>query len=460
MRYRKQQISKTIKSDLQIEFVPQDITSHSGLELFRRYFRLIGLNSRIRRAFRRFNFKGDYSVMHCILVFVALWLTGGRRLRHVKFIADDPLVRRLCGLNSLPSDRTLSRWLGQFTNDTLQALVGLNSELVAESLQALDLSRITLDFDGTVLSCGNRVSWAFRGYNPQNRHAKSYFPLLCHVAQTGHFLQVKNRPGNIHDSKCGALGLIRSCISQIRHMYPNIVIEVRMDSAFFQQDILKYLVREKIEFAIKVPMWKWLGLKELIQTRSRWFRSNPRLSWFSRHHQVPQWDLDLPLTFFRQKVSDKIPKSGHQLDFFSPNDGIYEHSIIVSNKNLSPENLLQFYNGRCAMEHQLGELKGEFAFDVIPTKQYQANSAHQNISLMAYNLVRSFQIDSQMTKNRKKTVSRTNILEFSSLKTIRFEMINAAGRILNTSGRKVLRINYNIARKNLFKSVSESLAAA
>jgi len=39
------------------------------------------------------------------------------------------------------------------------------------------------------------------------------------------------------------------------------------------------------------------------------------------------------------------------------------------------------------MEHQIAEIKGEFGFDVVPTRDYQGNSAHQMISLMAYNLV-------------------------------------------------------------------------
>jgi len=40
-----------------------------------------------------------------------------------------------------------------------------------------------------------------RSNNPHRRYAPSYYPLLYHIAQTGHFLEVKNRPGNVHDSK-------------------------------------------------------------------------------------------------------------------------------------------------------------------------------------------------------------------------------------------------------------------
>lgn len=455
MRLRKQDFSQRINSNLKIEFAKQDLSSHSGLELFRRYFALIQLHSRIRKGFHGHGLSGDYSCVHLIMVFIALWLCGGRRLRQIPFISEDPLVQRLCGLKSLPSDRTVSRWLGQFTNDALQALIRLNSEIVTEKLKALNLARVTLDFDGTVLSCGDKVKWAARGYNPQNRHSKSLYPLLCHVAQTGHFLRVQNRPGDVHDSK-RALEIIKSAVDQIRMALPNALLEVRLDSAFFQENVIKYLLKENIEFTIKVPMWSWLQLKELILLRQRWSHANKKLSYFKTLVPIEAWGIDMDMMFYRKKLS-ATPKKDYQLDFFTPDDGVYEHFVIASNKNVSAENLLDFYNGRCSMEHDIAEIKGEFGFDVIPCKDYQGNGAHQQISTLAYNLVRNFQIDTLNPKLRPKTMSRTNIFEFESLKTLRFEMITAAGRLLNISGTKVLRLSQSTMRRKLFEKTQLGL---
>jgi hypothetical protein len=327
---------------------------------------------------------------------------------------------------------------------------------VTEKLGELNLPRITLDFDGTVLSCGDKVKWAMRGYNPMNRHAKSYFPLLCHVAQTGHFFRVMNRPGNVHDSKGGALSMMKECIDYIRRAMPGVTIEVRMDAAFFQQDIIKYLLREKIEFVVKVPMWKWLNLKGIISVRQRWHWVHGKLAWFREEVQIESWDLELDMIFFREKVSD-TPKKEYQLDLFTPNDGVYEYYVLLSNKQCKPGNILEFFNGRCAMEHQIADLKGEFGFDVVPTRHYQGNGAHQQMSLLAYNLVRNMQIDTQQLNVRVKTAKRTNLWEFQSLRTIRFETINAAARILNLASGKVLRINQNIARERNFKQITSAL---
>jgi hypothetical protein len=454
VRLRKQDFIKRINSDLQIEFAKQDLSTFSGLELFQRYFRLIGLQARLRKALAGTSC-GDYSSVHFVFIFIALWLTGGRRLRHIPFISEDPLVQRLCGLKSLPSDRTVSRWLGQFTNDAIEVLMELNSEIVTEKLRDLKLSRVTLNFDGTVLSCGDNVKWAARGYNPHNRHSKSLYPILCHVAQTGHFLKARNRPGDVHDSK-GALAVIKSAVKEIKKALPNAVIEIRLDSAFFQKNIIKYLIREKIEFVMKVPMWKWLNLKDMIVFRQRWSHVNERLAFFKRPVEIEAWGMEVPMIFYREKLSD-TPKPGHQLDFFTPDDGVYEHSVLISNKEMSAENLLDFYNGRAAMEHDIAEVKGEFGFDVIPCKDYQGNGAHQQLSLLTYNLVRNFQLEVMNPKERPNTSSRTNIFEFASLKTLRFEMITAAGRLLNVSGAKILRLSQSTIRREKFEEVLKNI---
>jgi hypothetical protein len=372
-------------------------------------------------------------------------------------IAVSPLSARFVERFGLVTNEVMPLYflLQSTTFCNISALITLNSEIVSEKLKLMNLARVTLDFDGTVLSCGDKVKWAARGYNPHNRHSKSLYPLLCHVAQTGHFLRVHNRPGDVHDSKA-ALGIIKASVEEIRKQLPHAVIEIRLDSAFFQEDIIKYLMKENIEFAMKVPMWQWLYLKELIMLRQRWTPVGKQMSFFESLVPIESWGIELPMTFYREKLSE-TPKLNHQLDFFTPDDGYYEHSVVLSNKKISAENLLDFYNGRANMEHDIAEVKGEFGFDVIPCRDYQGNGAHQQISTLAYNLVRNFQIDVMNPKERPRTSSRTNIFEFASLKSIRFEMITAAGRILNISGIKTLRLSQSIIRRKLFEKVQSGI---
>src|SRR6266536_1348767 len=189
MRLSVASLRRMIKGKLSVEFVPQDLTSYSGLELLRRYLRQLDLPHRLRAACASTG--GDYGGGRLALLILALFYVGARRLEHLRYVAGDPLIARFCGLARLPTARTVGNWLRQFTQVTLGPLVQLNHDLVIDAVQRLALPRLTIDVDGTVVRTGATVGWAFRGFNPHHRKDPSYTPLLAHVAQTGHILRVK-----------------------------------------------------------------------------------------------------------------------------------------------------------------------------------------------------------------------------------------------------------------------------
>ena len=92
-------------------------------------------------------------------------------------------MTRFCGLARLPTRRTVADWLRQFTRETLAPLVALNRDLVTEALARLDLPRLTIDVDGSVIRTGATVGWAFRGFTPHHRKDPSYYPLVLGARQ-------------------------------------------------------------------------------------------------------------------------------------------------------------------------------------------------------------------------------------------------------------------------------------
>jgi hypothetical protein len=89
---------------------------------------------------------------------IGLLAVSARRQEHLRYLADDPLFARLCGLSRIPSDRTVVNWLERFSQASLRALIRLNSELLYEQIQQLDLPRLTIDLDGTVICTGSKVA--------------------------------------------------------------------------------------------------------------------------------------------------------------------------------------------------------------------------------------------------------------------------------------------------------------
>ena len=189
MRYRKASLGASVKNDLRVEFTETGLSSYAGLELLIRYFRSIRLNDRIRRHFQGVTMPGDYGTAAMIRVVLGLLIVGGRRLRHLDFLRGDVLFERFCGLAGLPSLRTLSRWLGQFTSASIARLQAINAEIVGRVVETLSLRTLTVDVDGSVVSTGLTAERAFRGFNPHHRKVPSYYPITACLAETGQILR-------------------------------------------------------------------------------------------------------------------------------------------------------------------------------------------------------------------------------------------------------------------------------
>jgi hypothetical protein len=457
MRLKVRRLWRAIKRELPIQFGHEQLTSYGGLELLRRYFQLIGLNARIRRALGKHT-RGDYGGSHLVLLMIGLLVVGARRLQHLRYLANDSLFARFCGLSRIPSDRTVVNWLKQFTQTSLPTLMRLNSELLYEQIQKLALRRLTIDLDGTVIRAGDKVAWAARGFNPHHPKDPSYYPLLAHLAQTGHILRLKNRPGNVHDSK-GAERFVRELVGEVRaRLGRALTLEFRMDAAFFQQNILKLLTRLGCFYAVKVPLCRWTGVKALIAAQARWTAVAGDIDGFETQLELAVWGLRLRVVVYRKRVHHLSPKN-YQLDLFSPDDGYFEYSAVATNLMLTPRALWYFAAGRGAQEKTFAELKGEFALDVVPTNHYGANSAWLQLSILAHNLMRSFQLQSTLAMPKPRSPKRTYSYRIASMKTLRFLLINRAARLARISGRKVLRFSSNPPTENLYDRIADHLAA-
>ena len=457
MRLKVRRLWRVIKRELPIQFGHEELTSYGGLELVRRYFQLIGLNARSRRALGK-HAGGDYGGSHLVLLVIGLLVVGARRLQHLRYLANDSLFARFCGLSRIPSDRTVVNWLKQFTQTSLRALMRLNSELLYEQIAKLGLRRLTIDLDGTVIRAGSKVAWAARGFNPHHPKDPSYYPLLAHLAQTGQILRLKNRPGNVHDSKGAAL-FVHELIGEIRaRLGRALTLEFRMDAAFFQQNLLKLLARRGCFYAVKVPFCQWTGVKALVAAQARWTAVAADIDGFETRLELAVWGLELRVVVYRKRVHHRSPKN-YQLDLFSPDDGYFEYSAVATNLILTPHALWYFAAGRGAQEKTFAELKGEFALDVVPTNHYGANSAWLQLSILAHNLMRSFQLHSTLATPKPRSLKRTYSYRIASMKTLRFLLINRAARLARISGRKVLRFSSNPATETLYDRVTDHLAA-
>ncbi len=245
MKHSKAHVRGKARPSLDVRFEAQNLTSYSGLILFQHFFSLIGIKERLWGCFRHLKVSPIYSHHVIMMLLIVHLIIGHRRLRDVDYYRDDEMVKRVLGLKRLPDVSTISRSLASADEQSVEKVRTESTNLVIERLVAEGLSRVTLDFDGSVLSTGRHAEGTAVGFNKQKKGARSYYPLFCTVAQTDQVLDVHHRPGNVHDSN-GADAFIGDCVHSVRSAQPRIKIKARIDSAFFK-------LEEASEFTISVP---------------------------------------------------------------------------------------------------------------------------------------------------------------------------------------------------------------
>jgi hypothetical protein len=379
-----------------------------------------------------------YSRATLFLQLVLHLLLGYRELRDNRYYRDDPLVKRLLGLRCLPDVATLSRMLKEADAKSVENLRRLLRELVFERLLCLALPRITLDFDGSVLSTMRHAEGTAVGFNKKKKGARSYYPLFCTIAQTGQVLDFLHRSGNVHDSH-GAKEFILTCIQAVRTALPGVVIEVRMDSAFFSDEIVSTLDEAGIEFTVSVPFERFVELKRKIEGHRRWRRLGGSVSYFEESWKPQVWDRRFRFLFIRT-LAKRQQKGPIQLDLFLPYEYGYEFKVVVTNKTILPRKVVVFHEGRGSQEGIFGELKTYCQMGYVPVRKWLGNQAYLLAGLLAHNLLRELQM---MTSApcRRTTEKRTPLWAFQQLHTFRAGLIQRAGRLTRPHGKLTLTIS-------------------
>jgi hypothetical protein len=162
---------------------------------------------------------------------------------------------------------------------------------------------------------------------------ETYYPLTAYLAQTGQILRVWNRPGNVHDSH-GAKEFLRVVLGDLRERFgARCRNRARMDGDFCQPWMFPFLNEEQVGYVVKLTLWEWLHLRERIAARQHWTRVTGSVSSFAMRFEIPGWGPRKRVVIYRKRVFHRARKN-FQLDLFSPDEGHYEYSAMITHKDL------------------------------------------------------------------------------------------------------------------------------
>lgn len=421
------------------------LTSFAGIVIFQPLFVALQLRSQLKRCFQHLKVQTIYGHASVVLLLVVHLILGFRRLRGLDYYRHDPLVARVVGLRNLPDVATVTRTLASGDQQSVEQYRAVVRNGVLDRLYSERISRVTLDFDGSVLSTTGHCEGTAVGFNKKKKGARSYYPLFCTVAQSSQFFDVLHRAGNVHDSN-GATEFIEQCVEQVRDRIPEVTLESRFDSAFFSEQVVEVLDKRGILFTCTVPFERLFELKKLVEKRKRWKPIDKRWSYFEVQWKPKKWQTRYRILCLREKRALQ-QKGPLQLDLFEPKDWTYDYKIVMTNKRERAKNVLLFHNGRGSQEKLFGEAKQDAALDVVPMRRKVGNQIFMLSSMLAHNLGRELQMAAK-PRHRGTGYKRPSMWELSSLGTLRQNLLHTAGYLTNPQGELTLTMNLGDAARS------------
>jgi hypothetical protein len=441
----------------ELRFEAQSLTSFAGLVVFQELFAKLELKRRLWGCFRHLSGNPIYGPHLIVMLLVVHLLLGYRELRDSRYYRDDEMVKRLLGLKRLPDVATMSRALAAADERAVDNVRAESRAVVLERLGSLGLARVTVDFDGSVLSTGRHAEGTAVGFNKQKKGRRSYYPLFATIAQSGQVLDVHHRPGNVHDSN-GARAFMQGCLGAVSGVLPSSQLETRMDSAFFSEEIIEALDEQGVEFTASVPFERLVALKERVESRRRWRIIDDELSYFECRWKPKSWSRKHRFVFIRKRVH-RQNKEPLQLELFVPHEEGYDFKVIVTNKRLSAKRVALFHEGRGSQEGVFAELKSQCQMDYVPVKTRLGNQLYMYSAILAHNLARELQMLTD-PQERNTTAKRAALWAFQQLDTLRRNIIQRAGRLVRPNGHLVLSMNANPAVEEEMLHYLDALQAA
>jgi len=424
--------------DYKIEFIDKEITPYGGFVLLKKMIdRSEILTFLSTLSLPQPGSNRGYKPVNVILSFMLSIWCGANRFIHTEVTRQDSVLKRIFGINLIPSCPTLTRFFRKFT-------YRLNTELFNEIytwfFNGLNFSNLTADFDSSVLTRYGKQEGAKKGYNPQKPGRPSHHPLMAFIADINMVANFWLRPGNT-----GASSNFLNFLDDTLHKLKGKTIGLlRADSGFFGELIFDRLENLKINYIIAAKFYP--SIKRTIAEARTWLYLAEGVEIAENIFHSPDWKKSRRIIIVRQKIDKRPNATGKKVTLFGEeiDHGAYRYSCFITNLNTPPAEVWRSYRGRANAENRIKELKYDFGFDSFNMHDFYATEAALNFAMLAYNLMSLF----------KHAIIQGD--KYNMLSTLRFKLFNISSYITKRGNTKILNLSLEPKRRQWFLGLWEN----
>ena len=355
-----------------------DLSSDTGVLLQKEFAAKIGFDKIIAASFKTddANANRTHTDTKNLEQEVYQTIAGYFREDDVDEMRTDPVFCEILQKDLLASQPTMSRFFNRTSDITLKQFEEINSSLRKRIYAIAPPERILFDLDSTLFE-----TYGKQEGNDYNYHYSShgYHPLLCYDGLTGDLLKSQLRNGSIYTSK-GADDFMRPLLEEYMNEYPGVDVYLRGDSGFAAPELYELLEQNGCSYAIRLKQNAVLtqevaDLADVLIERTKSNAIEYSVIYGECMYQAKSWR-------YPRRVVVKVEKPENQL--------AHLYTFIVTNMDLSPEQLIKFYCNRGRMENFIKESKSGFDFRTMSSSAQIVNANRLQISMLAYNLFNWF----------------------------------------------------------------------
>jgi len=402
---------------IRISFTDQRLTAHGGMVVWSHFLHQKKFRTTLDEHLPHDPVSPNaYVPSDIALGYLGGILAGADKLSRVAWLQSDPAVAEVLGIEAVASQPTLSRFFGEFTQQTSSVLSRLHCSALG-SLPSLK-GGYTLDLDSWALlhedghQEGVATGYTKRGLKPCQR------PLIAALAESKMIANYWLRSGN---TQCvnGAAGFLRVTLAQLpSHLRVGLL---RADSGFGDESFLQACEELKLNYIVVAR------LTQKVQSLCRHGDAHWQPTGVDgvQVQEVQTDRVGRRLILIRQRIATR-PEAGGKLLVEVPG---YRFQALWTNLPSTVDALTVWrrYHGRADIENRIRELGQQFGIKGLTARKFWATEAMHHLAIAAYNLCVLLQ-------------RRLGQLEKCELNTLRWRLFSRAAVWSRAGGKPTLKL--------------------
>jgi len=405
------------------------ITAHAGLGLFAEMYEAVGIEKVISEHLPKPGSHNGIAANSYVKAIIMMFLGGGKYIEDIRQIKEDRALRSITGLGEIPTSDAIGEWLKRASEKKEAGLKEANKKVAIKVLRSYKQIDVTLDIDAFEIEANKEE--AKRCYTGN----KGYMPMAGFVPELDICVGSELREGN-NPPAARNLEVIKEYAELIETSGKR-VKDVRIDSAGYQAGIINYCDTTKKKYTITARQDK--SLAESVQQIKEWRKlldedGNPtgrevgeclhcmQKTWNAFRLVVQRWTPkeQLELEIGKQKTRSQTANEDHHYHVIATN---YKAEEKIA------EEVIAWHQQRSNSENYNKEVKGGYNLEYMPTGKFKANAVWFQLGILAYNLGIAV-----------KRLALPKSWEKKTIRTIRWQLINIAGKVVKHAGKVILKL--------------------